>query len=166
MTIRRKICLILTLLWAIVIFAYSAQAGAESEGTSRWAGTMFARIFVPGFDDWSETEQIEFAEKIDHPVRKVAHFTEYAILGFLVAGTYATKDKSKKKNILIPWLLATIYAATDELHQVFVPGRDGNIKDVLLDSAGCIFGVTMMLLLLNISFPSRKQERPETIDAK
>lgn len=165
MTIRRKICLILTLLWVIVIFAYSAQAGAESEGTSRWAGTMFARIFVPGFDDWSEAEQIKFAEKIDHPVRKVAHFTEYAILGFLVAGTYATKDKTKKKNILIPWMLATIYAATDELHQVFVPGRDGNIKDVLLDSAGCFFGVTMMLLILNISF-SRKTSYKKVVGDK
>ena len=166
MSIRHKIFLILAIIWMGVIYGYSAQPGDESGETSIWAGTMFARIFVPGFDDWSETEQIEFAEKIDHLVRKAAHFTEYAILGFLVAGTYATKDKSKKKNILIPWLLATIYAATDELHQVFVPGRDGNIKDVLLDSAGCIFGVTMMLLILNISFSSRKQERPETIDAK
>ncbi len=166
MTIRRKICLILTLLWAIVIFAYSAQPGAESEGTSRWAGTMFARIFVPGFEDWNETEQIEFAEKIDHPVRKAAHFAEYTILGFFVAGTYITLEKSKKKRILIPWLIATFYAASDELHQVFVPGRDGNIKDVLLDSAGCLFGVTMMLLILNISFSSRKQAVREKVDAK
>lgn len=130
-----------------VIFAYSAQGGSESEGTSRWAGTMFARIFVPGFEDWDEGRQIEFAEKIDHPVRKTAHFAEYAILGFFVAGAYVTADKKKCIKVLIPWLIATFYAATDELHQVFVPGRDGNIKDVILDSAGALFGVAMMFLI-------------------
>ena len=161
MIVRKKICLVLTILWMGVIFAYSAQPGAESEGSSRWAGTMFAKIFVPGFEDWSEAEQIEFAVKIDHPVRKAAHFTEYTILGFFVAGAYVSKDKSKKKNILVPWSIASFYAATDELHQVFVPGRDGNIKDVLLDSAGVLFGVLMLLLAMRLvkSFKERAESK-------
>ncbi len=144
----KRVFTVLTILWMVVIFAYSAQPGDESTGTSIWAGMMFGKIFVPDFEDWSEERQIEFAEKIDHPVRKAAHFTEYAILGFFVAGAYGNKKGYKK--VLVPWLIGSLYAASDELHQRFVPGRNGNALDVLLDSAGVIFGVLMLLLILHI----------------
>ena len=47
------------------------------------------------------------------------------------------------------WALATLYAATDEFHQVFVPGRSGKVADVLLDSAGALLGVLLLALILH-----------------
>ena len=46
--------------------------------------------------------------------------------------------------MVLPWLIAAGYAATDEFHQLFVPGRSGQISDVLLDSAGALAGVWIM----------------------
>jgi len=71
-------------------------------------------------------------------IRKLAHFTEYFILGILTINCF--KDY-KFNNIFIYSLLFCIfYACTDEVHQLFVPGRSGNIIDVLIDSVGSIFG--------------------------
>lgn len=153
----KKIFTILTVLWMAVIFAYSAQPGDESGETSIWAGMMFGKIFVPDFEDWSEEKQVEFAEKIDHPVRKVAHFTEYTILGFLIAVAYVDNDKKRYKKFLVPWLFGSVYAATDEFHQRFVPGRNGNIFDVMLDSSGVAFGVCLVLLILYIGLKGKAQ---------
>lgn len=157
MTRIKKIFTILTVLWMAVIFAYSAQPGDESGETSIWAGMMFGKIFVPDFEDWSEEEQVEFAEKIDHPVRKAAHFTEYTILGFLIAVAYVDNDKKRYKKFLVPWLFGSVYAATDEFHQRFVPGRNGNIFDVMLDSSGVAFGVCLVLLILYIGAKGKAQ---------
>ena len=46
------------------------------------------------------------------------------------------------------WAIATLYAATDELHQIFVPGRTGKVTDILLDSAGALLGVLLLTLVL------------------
>ena len=45
------------------------------------------------------------------------------------------------------WLLCTCYAATDEFHQIFVPGRTPKVTDVMIDSAGAALGIGMMFLL-------------------
>ena len=71
------------ILWMAGIFAFSSRSGDESTEDSYFAGTMVGDLFVPGFDEWSMERQQEFAEMIDHPVRKTAHAAEYAVLGLL-----------------------------------------------------------------------------------
>lgn len=147
----RKIFTVLAILWMAVIYVYSAQPGDESGETSLGAGMMFGRIFVPDFDDWTEERQIEYAKKIDHPVRKAAHFTEYTILGIFTASAYLSDKKRGYRRFLVPWIAGSLYAASDELHQRFVPGRNGNLKDVMLDSSGVAFGVCIVLLIAYIA---------------
>lgn len=144
MKIRNKIFLILAVLWMAVIFSFSARPAEQSTGDSRWAGHMIGQLFVPGFEDWSDKEQEAFAEKVDHPVRKTAHAMEYAVLGLLTAGAYIRRGTSIRKGILVPWGIATLYAASDEFHQLFVPGRSGQVSDVVLDSAGVLAGVLLL----------------------
>ena len=88
--IRRMIFLIIALIWAIVIFAFSAKPGDESENQSIKVGMTVCNIFVPGFDNLQEYEQVDMAKKIDYPVRKTAHATEYAILAGCVLGAVST----------------------------------------------------------------------------
>ena len=144
MKIRNKIFLILAVLWMVVIFSFSARPAEQSTGDSRWAGHMIGQLFVPGFGDWSDKEQEAFAEKVDYPVRKTAHAMEYAVLGLLTAGAYIRRGTSIRKGILVPWGIATLYAASDEFHQLFVPGRSGQVSDVVLDSAGVLAGVLLL----------------------
>ena len=66
------------------------------------------------------------------------------MLGFLTAGIFADQKSLGKLRIFIPWLITAGYAATDEFHQLFVPGRSGQVSDVILDSAGAATGVLIM----------------------
>lgn len=142
--IRKRIFFVLAVIWMAVIFSFSARPAAESSEDSRWAGHLIGEIFVPGFEEWSVQEQDAFAEKVDHPVRKTAHATEYAVLGILAAGAYIGSRTSIRRGILVPWGIAALYAATDEFHQLFVPGRSGQVSDVVLDSAGVLAGVLVL----------------------
>lgn len=151
-SVRQRIFLILTAVWMIVIFSFSARPAEESARDSAKAGRLIGEIFVPGFENWSESEQTEFAEKIDHPVRKTAHASEYALLALLVSGVCIRKKKENARRqifpeILIPWGVASVYAATDEFHQLFIPGRSGQVSDVMLDSLGALAGVAVLTVI-------------------
>ena len=80
-------------------------------------------------------------------VRKTAHFTEYAILGILFYFFY--RQTLPQKNGLQLFVLAILssflYACTDEIHQLFVPGRSGQFTDVLVDTFGASFGCLILV---------------------
>ena len=150
--IKRKkagiIWLIFTLVWMVVIFSFSAREADESAAMSHSVGKMIGRLVIPEYKSWSEDKQEQFAEKIDFPVRKCAHASEYAVLGVLILGTaYSFSEDQKKKTVLLSWGLATLYAATDEFHQLFVPGRSCQFRDVCIDSAGALTGVLLFSLI-------------------
>ena len=52
-----------------------------------------------------------------------------------------------RKEMFLPWFIAALYAASDEIHQLFVPGRSGQLSDVILDSAGTLAGVAAFTVL-------------------
>ena len=73
-------------------------------------------------------------------VGKLAHVTEYAILGWLIQRAFDYRSKWWKS-----WLIAVAYAVTDEFHQSFVPGRAALATDVLIDSAGMVIGLAIAI---------------------
>lgn len=144
---RQIVFLVLSVLFAIMIFCFSARNGVESTEDSYAVGMEFGRIVHPDFDSWPEAEQLAFAAKVDHPIRKLAHATEYAVFAMLLCGAWMDKRRKKALSALYAWATAAVYAATDEFHQLFVPGRSGQVKDVLLDSCGAAVGVLLLLLI-------------------
>lgn len=149
---RKKIFTLLTILWMIVIFNFSAQNATESTEISNSFGEMVGMILVEEYDTWSVEKQKEFAQMIDYPIRKGAHIAEYAILGLLLAGAIIGQEKVKdtnKKEIVMSIIIGVIYACSDEIHQIFVPGRAGMIRDVLIDSVGVVLGVLGMDKILS-----------------
>ena len=145
---RKRIYLILTICWMVLIFSFSARNADISEKDSGRVGRLVGEWFVPGFKEWNSSRQEQFVEAVDFPVRKTAHATEYAILGMLVFGTVYDEKKDRKHNFLFPWILGTSYAATDEFHQLFVPGRSGQIRDVLIDSSGVLAGLLVIYFVM------------------
>ena len=148
-SIRRKVYLILTVVWMAVIFLFSAKPGDESERQSLRAGKIVCSIFVPGYENMSEQEQISMAENIDYPVRKAAHATEYAILAGFILGVVVA-SLINWRHLLAAVLVAVIYASTDELHQLFVPGRNGQFIDVVIDGVGALIGVLIVFLVYKL----------------
>lgn len=139
-------------LWAIVlfllvlIFIFSAQTGEKSGDTSGKIARFIVQRLYADFDRLPQEEQASLLEKWNFVLRKGAHFTEYAVLAFavyLLLCTYPLKNCA-----LLSWLSVTAYAGTDELHQLTVAERAGSMRDVLLDSGGALFGMTLAALLL------------------
>lgn len=142
------IWLFLMLIWLMVIFSFSAKKADESTVMSHSVGKLIGNIVIPEYRSWPEDKQEQFAEKIDFPVRKCAHASEYAVLGVLMLGTaYSFSEDQGKKNRLLCWCAGTAYAATDEFHQLFVPGRSCQFRDVCIDSAGILTGIVLFSLI-------------------
>ena len=78
--------------------------------------------------------------------RKIAHFTEYAILGFLAARAFSTSPRPaiSSRWFLISLTLIVVFALIDEYHQTFVPTRTGSVYDSFIDIAG---GLTALLVI-------------------
>ncbi|MFR5886378.1 MAG: VanZ family protein [Anaerostipes hadrus] len=86
------------------------------------------------------------AEAVHTFVRKTAHFTEYAVLGFFTYKAVSCDVLDRKKAVLTAQLISTGYASTDEIHQMFVPGREGKVFDVMIDSCGAFCGIMVSLI--------------------
>ena len=97
-------------------------------------------------------------------VRKIAHFSEYAALSFFIYGSFYTSNSPFRNNrrimIFIPWIMATLYAMTDELHQIFVAGRGPSVVAVMIHSLGAFFGAiafcVITIILLKVSVRREK----------
>ena len=148
--IKRIIWTGITILWMVVIFSFSAKPAVQSTEMSTSVGKMICRIFVHDFSSWSDEKQEELAAKIDHPVRKCAHASEYALLGALVLLTACTYAKMSPKTVAAAVIISVLYAASDEFHQRFVPGRSCQFTDVLIDSAGVMVGVLFVIVCYKI----------------
>ena len=143
-----SVSLILLILLMLLIFWFSAQPAEESELTSSGFCTMAAKIIYRRYASYTPEMQKIITEGLAHTVRKMAHFTEYACMGFL----WYLFLRKKKMNILISIVATGVYAASDEWHQRFVSGRSGQISDVFLDTCGGCFGVLAGFVLLCILY--------------
>lgn len=157
-TILRIITGILTIGIMLLIFSFSAQNGEASSGTSgKIVEWMIQKIFQPIFA--SKENVIGWLEEnLSFIVRKLAHFSIYTALGMSATGFFFTFEKlTKKRQVIFAIILGCLYATTDELHQLFTPGRSGQITDVLLDSVGVIIGTGIITLVWYLVMKRRKK---------
>lgn len=146
--------MILLILWMCFIFAMSSRPADLSTQDSNFVGTLVGRLVIPDFEELSPDAREEFVMGIDHTVRKLAHACEYALMGILSLAAFFPgfmPSSKAKRAALFSWLICLIYAATDELHQLFVSGRSGQFSDVILDGAGAAVGVLICLGIMALS---------------
>src|SRR5262249_14520084 len=101
-----------------------------------WAGLIFGLSSIPslstGLGTW------------DLVLRKLAHTTEYAVLGFLLLQAIGRE---------VPAVLSGVaYAISDEIHPTFVPGRHGAVYDVAIDTVGVLVGVYLLPRIVRRAF--------------
>ena len=148
---KRAVFLILTLCWMALIFWFSAQ---EAEVSSDLSGGFIARLlslFVEGFDTMDEASRLAMIDSLQTLVRKCAHMGVYAVLGVFVALFMSTFSIEVKKQVVIALAICIIYAASDEIHQSFVPGRSCELRDVCIDSLGSLIGMTLCRLIFYVN---------------
>ncbi len=146
---RRRACgllfFFLSIIWMTVIFIFSAQTGSDSTNMSRNFITNFViKIFPLKLDN-------ESMEILDFIIRKLAHFTEYAILGMFITLTLMTINvKINKYRLFMATVLCCLYAISDEFHQMFTDGRTPALRDVVIDTVGGFVG--SLIVFLSIYF--------------
>lgn len=214
-TRHTALSLVALVLWCAFIFYMSARVAQDSDALSLGFAGRFLHLVVPGFSDMSAADQLALAKSINHPVRKLAHFTEYLVLGILAVNALrlhiscsagapnesttaqtatqpttqtaafptehpnssvedgATIESSdypaaisagttSHRNLIISalsWVFCILYAASDEFHQLFVPGRAGLVTDVCIDSAGALLGILLFLAALHLTSRHAKRKQ-------
>ena len=137
----RIILILITVVWMGFIFYMSSQNAEVSDETSGRAVRLAEKIF---FSDWYDLPEEDYAARhhsLTYLVRKMAHFTEYMILGALLSMVFLTCRIRWKFRFLWSFLIGALYAFSDEFHQMFVAGRSMEAFDVLIDSSGVIVGI-------------------------
>lgn len=146
------IFLILTIAWIVMIFHFSNQTGTQSSNTSGAVISLINEFFGIEIQDATV-------------IRKIAHATEFAILTFFSYIALSSTNKISNKtsyaespvklmrsdnemNIVFTLWFTILNAIFDEYHQLFVEGRDGAIKDVLID----LIGIVIVLIIIRIVF--------------
>ena len=83
-----------------------------------------------------------------HIVRKMAHFCEYTLEGFLLMLCMRVYTRRYVRHISVPMLGGVLTAMADETIQIYSPGRSSQVTDVWLDSAGVLAGILIALVFM------------------
>ena len=142
---KKIISFIVLILWMIVIFSFSSADANKSTGTSDKVITTMIEIKDKITNNETPNNEKEIIVKnSSFYIRKIAHITEYLILGFLI---FNLLKQYSVTNIYYAIGLSILYSCTDEFHQLFISGRSGSIRDVLIDSIGILIGTYLYKLL-------------------
>ena len=138
---KKHIKLIIVLAWMGLIFFFSSQNAAGSTVSTNividWIYKLYSSIVVNNKLTVSEFSLIIFS-----PIRDLAHFSEFLVLGILAY--LFINEYSNKNVVIISCVVCLLYAISDEIHQIFVPGRVCDFKDVLIDTLGAIIGIILI----------------------
>lgn len=152
---KKKIFFSLSLLWMIIVFLLSNQIGNDSGATSGRIVKLLTKV-VPFL--------AQYTNFVSFFVRKLAHFTLYALGGVLYYNLFKTYRIKDIKSLAYSEALCTIYAVSDEIHQFFVPGRECHITDIFIDSLGAFTGILFMILVTDlIKFKRNKKCKEELL---
>ena len=127
---RRFVSHYLPLIAWLAFISFASSDNFKAGNTSRIIGPLILWLFP--------NTSLETLAVVHFITRKIAHFTEYAILGFLAARAFYTSlyPAISRRWFLICATLIVVYALVDEYHQSFVPSRTGTIYDSFIDMAG------------------------------
>lgn len=140
---RRLYFLLFLILWASMIFYFSHRPAAQSD--------LDAKLFIETFAEaQKEINELEGGFKFHfspiYIVRKTAHVILYGVLTYLCFNVFYKKEEVLWRPSLYAFMFGVLYAISDEVHQLFIPGRTGLLSDVVIDTYGVILGLITTLV--------------------
>lgn len=136
------------MLW--VIFSFSGQEADTSAQLSHGITYQIVMIEEKITNEKFDEDVIEQKiESIHFYVRKVGHITEFFLLGLSLCIPCLVYQIKGKKSFLLPIIFGFLFAGLDEFHQLFVPGRDGALRDVLIDGIGILLSIFLVQIFVN-----------------
>lgn len=144
------------MLCMLSIFLFSTDNSRESTSKSNRVILGITNLF---HKDLSNKEKEKIIDMFFVPIRKMAHFGIYLVLGISLISFLREFSIPILKLLLLSIFLAFLYACSDEIHQLFVPGRSGQFSDVLLDTLGASVGIFIYYLLFRKRLNYEQEER-------
>lgn len=143
--LKRHAKLLISLLLIFQMLFIFTMSSFGSDSSNAQSGQII-QVLRQVFPNLSSHTSGPDASALTFIVRKTAHFTEYAILGILFYLLYRQilPQKNGLRLFVLAILSSFLYACTDEIHQLFVPGRSGQFTDVLVDTLGASFGCAVL----------------------
>ena len=145
----RFILVLLLLVTFGMIFNFSNQDSDKSGSTSQKLTEAITRD-IKAIQELNKDEKAKVIDQIENIIRKIAHFSLYALVGFLLMSLLITYNINEKNKIISTVTIGAIYAISDEFHQSFISGRSGQASDVFLDTLGVAVGGLFILLIIKI----------------
>lgn len=147
--ILRIIFILLLLATFATIFHFSSQIGEESDEVSKGLLAKLIDIF-PYTKDLSDVTKEKLIEYGNPIIRKLAHFSIYALVGVWIMSYMSTFKTRLYKKWIVSMIVGVGYAIFDEYHQSFVAERGPSIADVGIDSLGVLSGILVVLIIISI----------------
>lgn len=145
----------------VVIFRLSGESKTDSGNRSGHITEVAASLLVSGFDEMPQAEQDKVVERMHHPIRKLAHMSEYALLAILSGSLLLVWDDRGRFPLilrpLLPFAFCALYAASDEIHQIF-SHRGASVIDVLIDCCGAVIGLCLLFGLYSLVVHLRRRK--------
>lgn len=136
------------ILMMYMIYSFSADSGVVSSGLSyKVSEQIVVTVDKVMKLELSSEELSYYKQRINYPVRKAAHMTEYACLAVAIAFPLYVYGVRGIGLMILTGTLCVSYAILDEYHQSFVAGRVAAKKDVAIDSIGVICGVIIVRIV-------------------
>lgn len=153
----------LVILWMGIIFNFSNMDTNESNTKSKdtiekVVDTTIDTSSKIGItkDKVSDEEVKNITLKLNKPLRKCMHATEYLILALLLINALNIIKKKISNKYLIVIIVCFIYACTDEYHQLFISGRTSRYTDILIDTFGALIGIIIHNIISKLIYKKKK----------
>ena len=147
---RLRVSLLLITVLLCFIWGNSLLPGEISGAFSDWVKDILARI-LPG--------ELPGVTSGGGLLRKIAHFTEFAALGFCLTWRFGMLEKRK----IMAFAFGFGAACVDETIQVFVPDRGPGIRDVAIDTCGVAVGMGLLILICIMKTKTKHSKENKTL---
>lgn len=142
---RKIIKIVLVLVWMIMIFLLSNDTAVQSSKKSD--GFIIKSVSFVLQRDLTSNEKENVLKYLVVPVRKLAHLFIYFVLGILIISLLKEYRVLNSKVLILSIFICFLYACSDEVHQLFILGRSGEIRDVFIDTFGSFLGILSFYLM-------------------
>ena len=147
---RRWVLWIITILWAVMIFAFSGQKAEQSNQTSTTVAKKIVAV-APELTFSTKAENNVARKVMGAILRKAAHFFLFFAFAILIQSLLQTYPKLCKYAFLLSLVICVLYAGVDELHQMSVSGRSARWMDIAIDSVGAFLGLLNVFIVKKLS---------------
>ena len=148
----KKILLVLCILWIGFIAFNTSQSGMVSNNTSVSITEKLVNkiqdIFNVNKESNSYINSSESIRKLNKFIRKFAHGFEFLVLALIISFLLQSFNIKNREVIIYTLFIILLYAVIDEFRQIYIPGRNSNVKDVVIDFIGGIGGVIISRVVI------------------